>query len=63
MLTIKKETVMAELHETRMGQRLIEGTMPRIAQALERIAAELKRANDLQDKKQDGESERETDDV
>lgn len=30
---------MPELHETRMGQRLIEGTLPRIAEALEAIAS------------------------
>lgn len=30
-----------ELHETILGRRLIESTMPRIADALERIAASL----------------------
>lgn len=33
---------MPELHETRMGQRLIEGTLPRIAEALEAIATRVK---------------------
>lgn len=32
---------MPALHETRMGQQLFEGTLPRIAKALERIAASL----------------------
>ena len=51
---------MAELHETLMGRRLIEGVIPDIAQQLERIAntlekkeknmAEITRMEDLEDK-------------
>lgn len=36
---------MAELHETRMGHELIDGTMKRIASALERIAESLEELN------------------
>ena len=45
---------MPELHETRMGNKLYESTLPRIANALEDIAKELKRANDKkeEDKKE-----------
>ena len=30
-----------QFHETRMGQRFIDGTMPRLAKAMEKIAASL----------------------
>jgi hypothetical protein len=30
----------AQLHETRMGQRFYDSTMPRIAEALEKLAAQ-----------------------
>lgn len=33
---------MPQLHETRIGQQFLEGTMPRIAKALEQIATSLK---------------------
>lgn len=33
---------MPQLHETRIGQQFLEGTMPRIAKALEQIAVALK---------------------
>ena len=36
---------MAELHETIMGRRLIEHTLPEIAEQLERIANALEKAN------------------
>lgn len=36
---------MAQLHETLMGRKLIESTLPRIADALEEIARQLKTAN------------------
>lgn len=36
---------MSQLHETLMGRKLIEGTLPRIADALEEIARQLKIAN------------------
>jgi len=39
---------MPDFHETRMGRRFIEGTMPKIANALERIADALERRNDLE---------------
>ena len=44
---------MPQLHETRMGQRLIEGTLPKIADALEALVKEMKRQNDLKEKEQD----------
>ena len=34
---------MAELHETLMGRKLIEGTLPEIARQLERIADSLEK--------------------
>lgn len=34
---------MPELHETLMGRKLIEGTLPEIARQLERIADSLER--------------------
>lgn len=34
---------MAELHETLMGRKLIEGTLPEIAKQLERIADALEK--------------------
>ena len=43
---------MPQLHETRMGQRLIEGTLPKIADALEALVKELKRTNDLKEQTQ-----------
>lgn len=36
---------MSQLHETLMGRKLIESTLPRIADALEEIARQLKIAN------------------
>lgn len=36
---------MTQLHETLMGRKLIESTLPRIADALEEIARQLKIAN------------------
>jgi len=41
---------MVEFFQTVMGKRFYEGTAPRIAEALEDIARELKRANDLKEK-------------
>ena len=38
-----------QFHETIRGQRFFDGTLPRICNALEAIASELKRANDLAD--------------
>ena len=39
-----------EFFQTRMGQKFFEATAPRIAVALEDIAKEMKRANDLKEK-------------
>ncbi len=39
---------MAELHETLMGRKLIEGTLPQIAKQLERIAVALEKKEDLE---------------
>jgi hypothetical protein len=36
---------MPELHETLMGRKLIEGTLPEIARQLERIADALEKRN------------------
>jgi hypothetical protein len=36
---------MAELHETIMGRKLIEHTLPEIARQLERLADALEKAN------------------
>lgn len=36
---------MAELHETMYGKKLLEGDIPRIAKALERIATALENQN------------------
>ena len=38
---------MAELHETLMGRKLIEGTLPEIAVQLKRIADALENKQDL----------------
>jgi hypothetical protein len=40
---------MPEFFQTHMGMKFYDITVPRIATALENIAAELKRANDRQD--------------
>lgn len=37
---------MPELHETLMGRKLIEGTLPEIAKQLERIAVSLENKKD-----------------
>jgi hypothetical protein len=39
-----------EFFKTGMGKKFFEGTLPRIATALEDIAVELKRQNDLKEK-------------
>ena len=46
---------MLELHETLMGRKLIEGTFPRIAEALEEIARQLKIANGIKNKEEEEE--------
>lgn len=38
-----------EFHNTRMGHKFYTSDVPRIAEALENIAAELKRKNDMED--------------
>lgn len=38
-----------EFHETRRGAKFYDADVPRIAEALEMIGAELKRANDLEE--------------
>jgi hypothetical protein len=40
---------MAELHETSMGRKLIEHTLPEIARQLEKIADALEKANQLKE--------------
>lgn len=40
---------MLELHNTVMGRRLIEHTLPEIAEQLQRIADELEKANKLKE--------------
>ena len=40
----------AEFFQTVMGHTFYEGTMPRIAESLESLAVEFKRANDLKEK-------------
>ncbi len=42
---------MAELHETMMGRKFFEHDIPEISRTLNKIAEELKRANDLKEKK------------
>lgn len=37
---------MPELHETRMGQKLITSDIPRIIKVMEKIAKELEKLND-----------------
>ena len=41
--------MMPQLHETGIGQKFFEGTLPRIAKSLAEIAKELKRSNDLKE--------------
>jgi len=41
---------MADFFQTMMGRKFFDGTAPRIADALESIAKELKRQNDLKEK-------------
>ena len=41
--TFKQIKVMIQLHETIMGRRLIEGTLPDIAEQLKRIADSLEK--------------------
>jgi hypothetical protein len=41
---------MTEFFQTMMGQKFYQGDIPRIADALEKIAKELKRQNDLKEK-------------
>lgn len=38
---------MAEFHESRIGRIFLEGTAPRIAEALERIATAIEQQNEL----------------
>jgi len=38
---------MPEFHETRMGKIFLEGTAPRIVEALERIATAIEKQNEL----------------
>ena len=42
---------MIKFFQTRMGRKFYESDVPRIAMALENIANELKRQNDLQEGK------------
>jgi hypothetical protein len=42
---------MAELHETIMGRKLIEHTLPEIAEQLKRIADALEKANQREEQK------------
>lgn len=45
---------MVDFCKTRMGQRLIEGTLPALVDALADVAKELKRANDLKERELSG---------
>ena len=47
---------MPEFFQTRMGTKFYEGTVPRIAEALEGILKELKRANDLKENEDEDKS-------
>lgn len=47
----KKVIIMIKFFQTRMGRKFYESDVPRIAMALENIANELKRQNDLQEGK------------
>jgi len=47
-----------EFFQTGMGRKFYDGDVPRIVEALQNIAKELKRANDLKDKERDEEVER-----
>jgi len=38
-----------EFFQTRMGQTFYEGTVPKMARAIEDVAKELKRQNDLKE--------------
>ena len=38
-----------QFFQTRMGQTFYEGTMPKLARAVEALMAELKRQNDLKE--------------
>jgi len=44
---------MANFHETTLGKSFMAGTMPDIAESLRKIGHELRRANDLEEKKQE----------
>lgn len=44
---------MPELHETMRGRRVFDVLLPRAVEALESIAKELKRANDLKENKKE----------
>ena len=41
---------MIQFHETVMGRRFFEATMPELLKAVKDLAKELKRANDLKEK-------------
>ena len=45
-----KEECKMQFHETVMGQRFFQGQLPKLIKALEKIGAELERANDLKEK-------------
>jgi hypothetical protein len=48
---------MTEFFQTRMGQRLIEHTVPSLVSAIERLAAAVERMNDLQQQKETHDSQ------
>lgn len=47
-----------EFFQTGMGRKFYDGDVPRIVEALQNIAKELKRANDLKDKEREEEADR-----
>ena len=47
-----------EFFQTGMGRKFYDGDVPRIVEALQNIAKELKRANDLKDKEREEEVDR-----
>lgn len=47
-----------EFFQTRMGQKFYEADVPRIVEALQSIAKEMKRSNDLKDKEREEEADR-----
>jgi hypothetical protein len=51
---------MTEFFQTRMGQRFYEHTVPSLVSAIERLAAAVERMNDIQQQKEDHDSQSRT---